>query len=89
MISVDALFGRPRKKCAGISFRQPLHGMLYFENQDEVDLFVEPAPRVKRQSNKVIYQCLMQIKTDYLILGLQWIFSGRCFTFFHMLSCLG
>ena len=41
---MDAIFGLPRKKSAGKSFRQPLHGGLFFENQNEVDEFVEAAP---------------------------------------------
>lgn len=43
IVSMDALFGLPRKKSAGVSLRQPLHGMLFFEGQDEVDTFVEAA----------------------------------------------
>ena len=53
MISMDAIFGLPRKKSAGRSFRQPLHGRLFFENQDDVDEFVEVAPVSKKQINKV------------------------------------
>lgn len=54
MISMDALFGLPRKKCAGTSYREPLHGMLFFEDQNGVDSFVEAAPKVKKSSNKVL-----------------------------------
>lgn len=28
--AVDALFGLPRKKAAGVSHREPLHGHLFF-----------------------------------------------------------
>ena len=55
MISLDAIFGLPRKKSAGRSFRQPLHGMLFFENQDEVDQFVEATPASNKQINKVLF----------------------------------
>ena len=53
IVSMDALFGLPRKKSAGTSLRQPLHGMLFFEDQDEVDTFVEAASINKGQMNKV------------------------------------
>ena len=39
--SMDALFGLPRKKPAGSSVRDPLHGSRFFYNQDEVDKFVQ------------------------------------------------
>ena len=38
--SMDALFGLPRKKAAGVSYREPLHGDLFFNNQSAVDQFV-------------------------------------------------
>ena len=37
MVFMDALFGLPRKKSAGISFRDALHGHLFFGKQEEVD----------------------------------------------------
>ena len=37
---MDAIFGLPRKKSAGISFRPPLHQVLFFHDQKEVDQFV-------------------------------------------------
>ena len=37
---MDALFGLPRKKAAGVSYREPLHGDLFFNNQSAVDQFV-------------------------------------------------
>ena len=48
---MDAIFGLPRKKSAGRSFRPPLHGMLFFENQDEVDQF---NPVSTKHLNKVL-----------------------------------
>ena len=39
--SMDALFGLPRKKSAGSSVRDPLHGSRFFYDQDEVDRFVQ------------------------------------------------
>lgn len=39
--SFDALFGLPRKKSAGSSVRQPLHGDNIFYTQEHVDKFVQ------------------------------------------------
>ena len=38
--AMDAVFGLPRKKSAGVSFRPPLHKDLFFLDQGEVDEFV-------------------------------------------------
>lgn len=38
---MDALFGLPRKKSAGRSFRDPLRGHLLFTEQHLVDEYVE------------------------------------------------
>ncbi len=38
--SLDALFGLPRKKSAGNSYRPPLHGHLSCIDQAEVDEYV-------------------------------------------------
>ena len=37
---MDALFGLPRKKAAGKSYREALHGHLFFGPQSLVDDFV-------------------------------------------------
>ena len=37
---MDALFGLPRKKSAGVSYRSPLMGELFFFDQTEVDQFI-------------------------------------------------
>ena len=37
---MDALFGLPRKKSAGFSYRKPLHGHIYFCDQSLVDEYV-------------------------------------------------
>jgi len=65
VVSMDALFGLPRKKSAGKSFRQPLHGMLFFDDQDEVDAFVESAPRSKKQMDRV---CIMESQINVMLL---------------------
>ena len=40
MFAMDALFGLPRKRSAGLSHRDPLHGELFFYEQSSVDQFV-------------------------------------------------
>ena len=40
VISMDALFGLPRKKSAGQSLREAIHGYLFFRDQLAVDEFV-------------------------------------------------
>ena len=37
VLSLDALFGLPRKKAAGKSHRDPLHGDVFFDSQSSVD----------------------------------------------------
>ena len=37
---MDALFGLPRKKISGISYREALSGNIFFANQTSVDEFV-------------------------------------------------
>ena len=37
---MDALFGLPRRKLAGESFRNPLHGHVFFGDQESVDEYV-------------------------------------------------
>ncbi|CAI8049128.1 hypothetical protein GBAR_LOCUS27057, partial [Geodia barretti] len=45
MISMDALFGLPRKKSAGQSHRDPLHGHIFFKDQPSVDEHVASSSR--------------------------------------------
>ncbi len=47
MVSMDGLFGLPRKKSAGKSHRGPLHGDLYFKDQHAVDEYVASATSAK------------------------------------------
>ena len=41
VLSMDALFGLPRKKSSGISHREALHGNVFFGNQQSVDEYVQ------------------------------------------------
>ena len=49
--AMDALFGLPRKKAAGTSCREALHGQLFFENQEAVDeyVYLHTSDRTKSQ----------------------------------------
>ena len=53
IVSMDALFGLPRKKAAGKSIRSSVHGHYFFEDQELVDEYVESAPKIKTTSSKV------------------------------------
>ena len=54
VLAMDALFGLPRKKSAGISYRDPLHNELFFCKQSSVDQFVEESSSNKA---KPFYVC--------------------------------
>ena len=38
--AMDGLFGLPRKKAAGVSYKAPLLGSLFFGEQSDVDQFI-------------------------------------------------
>ena len=46
---MDALFGLPRKKAAGVSHRDSLHGDLFFGDQTAVDEHVASYEMPKRE----------------------------------------
>ena len=50
VLAMDAFFGLPRKKSAGTSYRDPLHGELFFCRQSPVDLFVEESAMSKKST---------------------------------------
>lgn len=52
MISMDALFGLPRKKSSGQSHREALHGNVFFKSQSSVDEHVANASQ-RKSSDKV------------------------------------
>lgn len=54
VLSMDALFGLPRKKSAGISYRESLHGDLFFGSQASVDEFVSSSTN-EPKTPKVFY----------------------------------
>lgn len=49
--AMDALFGLPRKQSAGVSYREPLLGNLYFGNQSAVDEFVNESGKTKSRND--------------------------------------
>ena len=53
VLSIDALFGLPRKKSAGRSFRESLHGHLFFSQQSLVDEYVQYY-KMGKKSSKVL-----------------------------------
>ena len=59
---MDAFFGLPRKKSAGVSFRDPIHGDLFFGQQERVDEFVALASAKQKRESKV---CLLFIEGTY------------------------
>ena len=48
---MDALFGLPRKKSAGVSYQEPLLGSLFFGDQSTVDQFVAESIKIKPDSS--------------------------------------
>lgn len=55
---MDALFGLPRKKSAGKSFRSALHSHIFFGNQQSVDEFVAESSRTEKKPTKQVIQRL-------------------------------
>ncbi len=53
ILSMDALFGLPRKKAAGHSFDDPLHGSLLFGDQKQVDDFVAQSVPLSKDVTQV------------------------------------
>ena len=53
-MSMDGLFGLPRKKSAGSSFRDAIHGHLFFGEQAVVDEYVASACEA-REGAKGLY----------------------------------
>ena len=51
---MDGLFGLPRKKSAGTSFRSALHGHLFFGQQEKVDEHVAMASVGDKKDPKVV-----------------------------------
>jgi len=56
---LDGIFGLPRKKAAGLSHREPVHGPLFFHDQHTVDEFVNSysiAKKVHMVNGKNVFE---------------------------------
>jgi hypothetical protein len=67
--AMDALFGLPRKKSAGVSYKEPLLGSLFFGDQSAVDQFVAESSKTKPKSS-VSFRCFVKYFTLHVI-GMQ------------------
>lgn len=65
ILSIDALFGLPRKHSAGSSSREALHGSLYFLDQSSVDEFVNSTTVEKDVVPQVQIMPLISISISY------------------------
>ena len=74
MLSMDALFGLPRKKAAGKSFRDAIHGHLLFGNQSLVDEFVASVKSKRNKTSKVCtcILCKADLSIYAFIISLCW-----------------
>ena len=69
-MSMDGLFGLPRKKSAGSSFRDAIHGHLFFGEQAVVGEYVASASVKHVKEPKVctcILSCAMYRLLDFVI----------------------
>ena len=67
-MKVYALFGLPRKKSAGVSYREPLLGSLFFGDQSTVDHFVAESSKTKPESRVSSFCVLLK---HVLLAGMQ------------------
>ena len=76
ILSMDGLFGLPRKKSAGESFRDAIHGHLFFGEQTLVDEYVALASASVKHRKPKVYILLK------FLLGSMWIcFTLLCFSY--------
>ena len=66
IFAMDAIFGLPRKKSAGTSFRAPLHKELFFEDQSAVDQFI--AEDSTRKSTIIVNVSLIHSFSDVIVI---------------------
>lgn len=79
--SIDALFGLPRKKAAGVSHRRPLHGDLFFLDQNAIDEYVasRKLPR-KHKDEEVIHHNIIS-KISIIMIMIFIIKKSQCSDF--------
>ena len=85
---MDALFGLPRKKAAGISYRDPLHDQ-FFCQQPLVDEFVKGAERNKATSEIGVSLLVGQYYNNYDFPGMQQFFGWQYASKLQAVSCTG
>ena len=61
MYAMDALFGLPRKKAAGVSYRPPVQGHLFFDEQSSVDEHVAGTQKLKLTTKVCQYMLILAI----------------------------
>lgn len=71
MYALDALFGLPRKKSAGISQRPAIQGHLFFCDQVAVDEFVSTTP-----SGKHVVQVHLHVGIIFVSQHLSFVYIG-------------
>ncbi|XP_028412340.1 uncharacterized protein LOC114535157 [Dendronephthya gigantea] len=79
--SFDACFGLPRKKAAGSSVREPLHGGTFFSNQEKVDNFVDSyptQPKVSKDCNDFKAGDVLRSRTQFKALDETGVFGRAC-----------
>ena len=62
--AVDALSGLPRKKAAGVSHREPLHGHLFFLDQSAIDEYVAASKVPQKHRDEVINELILMERDD-------------------------
>ena len=73
ILSLDALFDLPRKKAAGKSHRDALHGDLFFGNQSSVDEHVAMCRMPNQQAGNICFGVVLQLCfLSYLTLLIDW-----------------
>ena len=65
VLSLDGLFGLPRRKAAGVSHRDALHGDVFFCEQTAVDEFVKDSTVVK--VNSKVYMCQFVLVVSLIV----------------------
>jgi hypothetical protein len=79
--ALDALFGLPRKRAAGVSHRPALHGNLFFCNQDSVDEFVAETDDLKQSfqdCSNFLAGNMLRSSTRYKALEETAVFGSAC-----------
>lgn len=85
MYAMDALFGLPRKKSAGVSHREPLHHNLFFQPQLEVDQYVAGNSHSKATDDSVRDMYLRCIQACHAVFQLTPFFSLNVFRQFAII----